>query len=307
MDAKKQLENISIIESVAEIELTDKRRSVVQPKISDWRLERMTNNAKRVSAFAISYTVSNHTVKGCVVQPKKRRKSPLPCIVYNRGGSGEFGVIKLERLFGDIAECAKAGYMVVASQYSGNAGGEGKDEMGGNDLEDVFALYNILQEYPQADETRIGMYGISRGGMMAYMALKRAGWIKAAVTVGGVTDLFRSEQLRPEMKAVYKKMFGGSKKEKEKRSALHWPEQLPADVPILLMHGSADWRVSPLDSIELATKLYEQRAPVRLIVFEGADHGISEYREERNRQRRRWFDRFIKNSEPLPNTDPHGD
>lgn len=111
--------------------------------------------------------------------------------------------------FGLPAELALQGYIVIASQYSGNAGSEGKDEMGGSDIEDVLALQKILKKYPRANAEKIGMYGPSRGGTMAYLALSKVKWLKAVVTVGAPTNLIRQEKLRPEMKEHFKKMLGG--------------------------------------------------------------------------------------------------
>ena len=42
--------------------------------------------------------------------------------------------------------------MVVASQYRGNAGGEGKEEFGGKDVNDVLNLLPLLESLPKADE-----------------------------------------------------------------------------------------------------------------------------------------------------------
>lgn len=72
------------------------------------------------------------------------------------------------------------------------------------------------------------------------------------------------------------------------------------------MHGTADWRVSPLDPIRLAEKLYVQKVPFRLVMFEGGDHGMSEYKTEVNELTYKWFERFVKNREKLPNLKPHG-
>ena len=107
----------------------------------------------------------------------KKRATRAPTIVYNRGGSGEFGAIRIGWLFtGTIAALARAGYIVIASQYSGVAGGEGVDEMGGSDLQDVLNLHKIIKGLSFCDAKRIGMYGFSRGGIMTYRALREVRW-----------------------------------------------------------------------------------------------------------------------------------
>ena len=52
--------------------------------------------------------------------------------------------------------------------------------------------------------------------------------------------------------------------------------------------------------------MYENKIPHRFILFEGADHGISEYRKEYEEQSLEWFNRFVKKREKLPNLKPHG-
>ena len=262
-------------------------------------------NAKNMFVYRILYRSQGHKVVGYILEP--RTGNDLPCIIYNRGGSGEFGIIKIWLLFADIPQkLATEGYIVIASQYSGNDDGEGKDELGGGDIEDVLTLQKIIKKYRRANANKVGMYGISRGGMMTYLSLAKVKWIKVAVIVGGETNLIRMEKLRPEMIGLHKEMFGGSLAEKKKRSALFWPHLFPKKTPVLIMHGCSDWRVSPLDSIELSQKLLELHIPHRLVLYEGADHSLSENTNESTKMTISWFDRFLKNHEPIPNTKPHG-
>ncbi len=262
-------------------------------------------NARKLFVYKIIYRSQGHKVVGFIIEPHQGEN--LPCVIYNRGGSGEFGALKIGPLFTKLpAQLASQGYIVIASQYSGNAGSEGKDEKGGLDIEDVLNLQKILKKYSRANANKIGMYGGSRGGMMTYLSLAKVSWIKAAVTVGAPTDFIREEKLRPKMKQLNKEMFGGAIKKLKKRSAIFWPHLFYKKTPLLIMHGGSDWRVSPLDSIELAQKLYENKVPCRFVLFEGADHGLTEYRDESTKMTLSWFERFLKNNEPLPNLNLHG-
>lgn len=294
-----QLKKIRAVVDVQEVRLLKQ----VKEKLNE-HLPRAQRNDKHINVYRITYRSQGHNVIGFIVEPRKGEE--LPCIIYNRGGMSDFGAIKFGRLFIGLAELARQGYIVIASQYSGNSGSEGVDEYGGGDVKDVLTLYQILKAYPRADEKRVGMYGVSRGGMMTYLCLTRARWIRAAVSMSGLANLLRSAETRPEMKALYAKTFNKSVAEKKKRSAVCWPEKFPKKVPLLIMHGSADWRVSPLDSIELSHKLYEHRVPHRLVLFEGADHSLTEVSEEADRLTREWFDRFVKHRGSLPNLKPHG-
>ncbi len=268
-------------------------------------LKMAERNSRSIIAERILYKSNGHNVVGFIVRPKAT--GVYPCIISNRGGTGEFGAIKLGQVFWSLARMAQWGYFVIASQYSGNAGGEGYDEFGGADLDDVLNLQKIILESPTADASKIGMFGASRGGMMTYMSLAKVKWIKAAVTVAGVSNLPRNAKLRSEMKENFKERFGGSAAELKKRSAIFWPEKFSRKVPILLMHGTADWRVSPLDSLDLANAFYKHQVPHRLVMFEGADHSLNEFRDERETMTKQWFDRYLKADGPLPKLKPHGE
>jgi dipeptidyl aminopeptidase/acylaminoacyl peptidase len=56
--------------------------------------------------------------------------------------------------------------VILASQYRGNNGGEGHEELGGSDLDDVSNLLETAKSRPYADTTNVFMCGVSRGGMM---------------------------------------------------------------------------------------------------------------------------------------------
>ncbi len=294
------LKNIEEIIEINEANLTDDIKEKIGPELTP----EAEKNSALVNVYRMIYLSQGHKVVGYIVEPKDGEK--LPCVIYNRGGSNDFGSIKIGQLYLGLSIFAKAGYITIFTQYSGNAGSEGKDEMGGSDIEDVLNLYKILKKYPRVDISRIGMCGGSRGGMMTYLALTKTDWIKAAITFSTPTDLVQHKDFRPEMEDHYIKMFGDSLEERKKRSALYWADKLPKSVPILLLHGTADWRVNPLDSIHMAEELYKNKIPYRLVMFDGADHNLSEYKSEANEMMIQWFDRFVKNNESLPDLIPHG-
>jgi len=91
-----------------------------------------------------------------------------------------------------------------------------------------------------------------------------------------------------------------------KRSAVCWPEKISKTTPILIMHGTADWRVSPLDSLEIAQALQKQNVPYRLIMYEGSDHAITEFRGEVITLAIDWLNKYVKNQHKLLNIKPHG-
>lgn len=261
-----------------------------------------------VNVYSITYLSDGLKVKGFMAMPKKVGNYPV--IIKNRGGNLDFGEWNIRSFYAQCGILAKDGYVVIASQYRGNDGGEGREEFGGSDVNDVVNLIDVLPEIKEADSSRIGMYGWSRGGMMTYRALTQTNKIKAVAVGGGLSDLYASLTERPGVEQDYEKLIPNYKTQKktelDKRSAIQWVDKFPKNVPILLLHGTADWRVKPEQTLKLVLEFEKYRIPYRLIMFEGADHGINEYKDEVNKQAIEWFNRFLKNNEPLPDMNYHG-
>jgi len=148
---------------------------------------------------------------------------------------------------------------------------------------DVSNLVPLLAHLPEVDAGRIGMIGWSRGGMMTFLALAqqaRQGTraIKAAVTIGALSDLTELLEERPSLlDEVYRPLIGASPGQAPEayraRSAVAWPELL--DVPLLLLHGEDDARAPVRQSRRLADLVAAAGHPVRLVTFPGDDHALS--------------------------------
>ncbi len=262
-----------------------------------------------VNVYRISYRSDGLKVKGFLAEPAKA--GHYPSIIYNRGGNREFGKIGPGQLLFYVVNIARWGYVVVASQYRGNDGGEGQEEFGGADVNDVLNLLPVLGQVPSADTTRIGMFGGSRGGLMTYLSLTRTTRIKAAVVLAGMTDAKRSIAERPEMGTeVYAQLMPGYAVDRDSvlatRSPVQWAEKICPNTPILILHGTADWRVSPREAMDMAERLYELKRPFRIALFEGGDHGLSEFRKEADQATRDFLDRYVRDGSPWPSMEPHG-
>ena len=272
-----------------------------------WKEEYQYVNS--IDVYGITYLSDGLKINGFMAKPKKAGK--YPCVIYNRGGNREFGALKVAHGALTMGRIAKEGYVVIASQYRGNGGSEGKEEFGGEEVNDIVILQEVLKEVEAADPEKIGMYGWSRGGMMTFLALTKTDKIKAAAVGGALSDSYEMINDRPEMETnvlaeLVPDYENNKESELDKRSAINWVDQFSKDVPILMLHGNADWRVKPEQSLRLAMEFEKYRIPYRLIMFEGSDHGISEHKEEVNQQVIHWFDRYLKNNEPVPNMEYHG-
>lgn len=261
-----------------------------------------------VEVYKISYLSDGLKINGFVVQPKNPGK--YPCVIYNRGGNRDFGAIGMRKCAGILAKIANEGYVVIGSNYREGGGSEGRDEFCGADINDVLNLFPLLGEIEKADTKRIGMFGGSRGGIMTYKALTLTDQIKAAAVLGAPADKSIGFKERPSMEEMISEMVPGYKENREaemtKRSAVKWADKFPKDVPLLIMHGNSDWRVKSIESIMLAAELDKHRVPYRLLIFEGGDHSVSEYRDEFYVNLFAWFDKYLKKDTPLPNMEFHG-
>lgn len=269
----------------------------------------MIGALKNVEFYRITYLSDSLKVKGFIAKPIE--KGSFPCIISNRGGTGEFGQWTETGIGFFLGKLASWGYVVVASQYRGNDGSEGQEEAGGKDINDVLNLVSTLNEIDNADTSRIGIEGASRGGMMTYLALKKTCQFKAAVVLAGAANAFKQLANRPDFEEhVYAKyiphFYENKEEELKARSAVYWADKMCKTTPILIMHGSSDWRVTASESLELVNKLYAYKHPVRFILFEGADHGIREYRDQFFAQTKSFFDGYLRDLNDLPNMELHG-
>lgn len=266
-----------------------------------------------VDLYEITYQSNGLNIESYAAIPKGEGKYPV--IIYNRGGNRNLGAIqpfkgnRKQAIAIFFSRMAKEGYVVIGCNYRGCGKSEGNDEFGGEDVNDVLNLINVVKEMPEADENKIGMYGWSRGGMMTYLTLTRTNEIKAAVVGGAPADQTVID--RPIMeKIVYSELIPNYWENKEaelkKRSAIYFADKFPKDVPLLMLHGNSDWRVKSSNSLKLALELDKHRVPYRLKIFEGGDHGLGDFKEEVNSDVMNWFDRFLKNDESLPNMELHG-
>lgn len=249
----------------------------------------------------ITYYSDGLKIKGYVASPKNYSRK-YPCIIWNRGGIGNAGAIDAFNARGIFGQIASWGYVVFASQYRGNDGGEGSDEFGGNDINDILNMIPLADEIETADKSKWGIEGWSRGGMMTYLTLTQTDIFKAAIVTGGIANLRCNADESPFMKKLYQATMGkyGSENFQNKcntRSIINFANKLSRNTPFLLMHGTDDKRVLPHDTLDLSAKLIALEIKFRLVMFEGGDHFLKTHRNEVDALRKMWFDKHLKQNE----------
>jgi len=252
------------------------------------------NNVNDVQFLKINYMSDGLKVIGLIARPIIQANKKYPVIVYNRGGTGNSGKNTIANLKEVFYPLTQAGYVVLASQYRGNDGGQGKDELGGSDVNDVAALFDIIHTIDYLDKENIFMFSYSRGGLMTYQILRRKFPVKAAAVTCGITDLIEFEKAFPYAKRIFESMIPNLPEhrdsEYQKRSVMYWPEAI--NVPLLLLHASDDSVVNVKQAQTLAAKLTELGKPHELVIYPHGDHALTEYRPAINQRVIAWFARY---------------
>lgn len=207
------------------------------------------------------YSVDEHDVRGFFVKPRAVGSDRLPAVIFNRGGNADTGALPMPYIVGKLFPVVKEGFVVIGSMYRGaSLNGEPHpdrlaDEFGGKDVDDVLALLPIIDAMPFANG-KVGIWGTSRGGMMAYLAVRRSVRFSALVAEAAPTDLQSELEFRPEMVNVLAQWIPGFSQNRDaalrNRSVMHWADELAANTSVLILHGTADARVSPNSALQMA-------------------------------------------------------
>jgi dipeptidyl aminopeptidase/acylaminoacyl peptidase len=229
--------------------------------------------------YRMVYWSGGLRISGFYAEPRSPGRHPA--VIYNRGGNRGVGALRGN----EFAAFAEAGYVVAASQYRGGPGAEGRDELGGVDVDDVLSLIPLLRSRAKVDPDRIAIFGSSRGALMTYIALRRQAEtgghdIRVAATTSGLTDLIMWARERPDLDGgVYLELMGANTRTNraalEARSATYWPELIR--VPLLIVHGDADTGVSVQQSRRLYEGIRAAGGQAELIVVRGGDHGLTNH------------------------------
>ncbi|MDZ4723216.1 MAG: prolyl oligopeptidase family serine peptidase [candidate division Zixibacteria bacterium] len=247
----------------------------------------------------ITYLSDGLRVKGYLAKPKAPGKYPL--LIWNRGGYGTRGALDDLTAYLILASTAVWGYILLATHYRGNLGGEGVEDWGGNDVHDSLNLIDVAKELPECDITRIGIEGASRGGMTTYRVLTMYDKFRCGIIHAGVADLFRLAGKKPSFTSVINLHLGNlsetdRNKEIKKRSAVCFADKLPKNVPLLLLHGTKDQTVPIEQSQLLVAQLKAHNIPHEFIKIQDGGHVSLKDKSyiEIDRYRRKWLEKYLK-------------
>jgi len=244
----------------------------------------------------LKYLSGGLKVVAYVYRPKQTGSRKLPAVIFNRGSSVRRDIApELVAFFHGLAS---EGFVIIAPMLRQSDGSEGRDEMGGADLDDLMNVLPLAKSLAYVDANNLFMYGESRGGMMTYLAIKKGFPVKAAAVFGALTDLRELVDSHPKQypPAALKQIWADYDERRDEifksRSAVFWAESLNA--PLLIMHGGADWSVNPEHSLNLAQRLQKLGRVYELVVYAGDNHILSNNKGDRDRRAAGWFKRHLK-------------
>jgi dipeptidyl aminopeptidase/acylaminoacyl peptidase len=258
----------------------------------------------------ITYASDGLAVRGVLIRPKAPGAKKWPAIIFNRGGNGQLGSLMDNGLacagmntscldIADLYQLAKAGFVVIASDYRYQGATVKRDQWGGVEVDDVLNLVPALKSLDYVDPERLCVLGLSRGGTMAYLAIKRGIPVKAAAVIGGVSNVKAWVDARPEMGIVngneyivgFAKIWPDyehrAQEEYRARSAVYWADQI--NVPVLILHSRTDRMVPVTQALRMAEALEEKNKVYSLHIYEHDGHPLPLNREDRNRMIIDWF------------------
>ena len=264
--------------------------------------------------YVVSYPSDGLKIRALLMVP--RGETPAagwPAIVFNHGYIAPAQYRTTERYVAYQDAFARAGYVVLKSDYRGHGSSEGEPRGGyGNQDYTVDVLNGLaaLREDPRVDAERIGMWGHSMGGWITLRAMVVAPDIKAGVIWAGVVasypDLLerwhRPRQFTSSVPARASSWRGllttefGSPEERPELwaplSANSYLDQLSG--PIELHHGTNDSSVPVEFSEILVGQIEAVGGEVSLFTYAGDDHNIAANLGTALARSVAFFDRHVK-------------
>ncbi len=247
-----------------------------------------------VSVQRIVYDSGGLKVTGMMALPPDMQPGKHPVLIYNRGGSREYGKLTVLSALRSMVPYARRGYLVLASNYRGNDGSEGKDQFGGDDVNDVLNLLELAKQNPAWDGRNAYMIGHSRGGMMTFMALRRGAEVNAAVAIAGVSNAHVLAREQPMIDRVLVPLIPGYEADPQgqlsARSPIDWPQDV--NVPVLVLHGDNDKDVAFEASVAIFEALRAQGKVTELKIYPGGNHALLHMWDEVVADCFAWMERF---------------
>jgi uncharacterized protein len=272
------------------------------------------------SQYIVSYLSEGNKIYALLTIPSgEKPESGWPVVVFNHGYIPPDVYRTTERYEAYVAAFASTGYMVLRSDYRGHGSSEG-EATGGYSTPaytvDVLNGMASVLRHPDADPSRVGMWGHSMGGQITLRAMVVSDQIKAGVIWAGVVASYPDmlehwtrpgptrtpdpESTRRAWRRELVEMYGAPAENPDFWASIS-PNNYAADLsgPLQLHHGTADTSVPVLLSELLLEEVQAAGKPVELHIYEGDNHNISNYWGLAMSRSVAFFDEHVKGA-PAP-------
>jgi dipeptidyl-peptidase-4 len=214
-----------------------------------------------------------------LLPPNAAAGSKIPVIVNVYGGPAGQMVLKgwggSGALFDQIL--ARKGFAIFAVDNRGTPARGRKfqaairHEFGAIELKDqLTALDQLLEQYPQLDKDRIAIWGWSNGGSMTLYAMTHSDLFRAGVAVAPVTNQLNYDSIYTER---YMGLPNDDKSGYEQSNVTKSAGDLHG--ALMLSHGTSDDNVHFQNSIQMIDALIKAGKQFRLMIYPNKTHSIA--------------------------------
>jgi dipeptidyl-peptidase-4 len=201
-----------------------------------------------------------------------------PLIVNPYGGPGA-QTIRNAWLGGDLFDqiLARQGFAILHVDNRGMANrGKAfalpiKHHFGPIELSDqLAAVKQALEQFPELDASRVGFWGWSYGGYFTLYAMENSDLFKAGVSVAPVTDWHNYD-------SIYTERYMGLPKDNEQGYKDSSPVNFAAKLhgSLLEVHGTSDDNVHMQNTIQMINGLIDSGKQFQLMLYPRKTHGIA--------------------------------
>jgi len=287
-------------------------------------IEETLQPGSNYSRYIASYQSDGLKINALLTIPNGEKPATgWPVIIFNHGFIAPDVYRTTERYVAYVDWLARNGYIVLRSDYRGHdqSEGEARGAYGAPDYTvDVMNALASMEQYPEADPKRIGMWGHSMGGYITLRSMVITDTIKAGVIWAGVVgpypNLFQRptatptpEGATPEPTRTGTPEFNGrwrSELVETYGTPAENPEfwnsiSSPAFVndisgPLQLHHGTADHSVPLAASEYLYQAMQAADKPVEMYTYPGDDHNLAQSFGLAMQRTIEFFDKYVKGS-----------
>lgn len=251
------------------------------------------------------FTSNGDELTGYVLLPKdfdENKKYPTILSVHG-GPKTEFSDI----FHHEHQMFASAGYMVIYTNPHGSSGrgvkfSDIRGRYGDIDYDDLMTFTDLaIEEYPQIDTEKMGVYGGSYGGFMTNWTIGHTDRFAAAcsqrsisnwTSFYGVSDIgyyFAPDQTASDMWTDLNKMWD--------QSPIKYAPNVTT--PTLFIHSDEDYRCPLEQGLQMYTRIKENGTDTKMYIFHGENHELSRSGKPKGRIKRlraikEWFDKYLK-------------